>query len=106
MNSVAESIKAPDGRQRPWYLYMIQTCSGKLYTGITTDVQRRFSEHCKGGKGAKYFRIDPPQAVVYQQLCADRSAACREEARIKSLSRSQKLQLIKNNSLIEFKGNN
>ncbi|WP_101759664.1 GIY-YIG nuclease family protein [Oceanicoccus sp. KOV_DT_Chl] len=84
-----------------WWVYIIETYSGKLYTGITTDIERRFGEHlavnsrvAKGKKGAKFFRTDPARVVVYREGCIDRSAASSREAAIKKLSRLQKKQLI------------
>ncbi|WP_207063332.1 GIY-YIG nuclease family protein [Motiliproteus sp. SC1-56] len=76
-----------------WYLYIVRTQGGLLYTGITTDVERRFKEHASG-RGAKFFRRDPPEAVVYRAAFPDRGAASREEARIKKLSRIKKLHMI------------
>lgn len=79
---------------------MIRTDSEALYTGITTDVARRFAEHSAvydgepNAKGAKYFRSRRPVAVVYQEQCRDRAEASRREYYIKSLSRTQKLKLI------------
>lgn len=82
-----------------WWVYMVKTASGKLYTGISTDVERRFQEHLatsrgEGSKGAKFFRSDPPQAVVYREPCEDRASASRREAAIKQLSSARKRQLI------------
>ncbi len=78
-----------------WRVYMIRARSGKLYTGISTDVARRYQEHCEGGaKGARFFRGDPPQALVYTECAADRAEASKREAAIKKLSRSEKLTLI------------
>ncbi len=86
---------------KPWWVYIIETVSGKLYTGITTDVERRFAEHCSGTKsqgpksrGAKFFRSDKPGGVVYTERCADRSEASKREAAIKKLSRRKKIALI------------
>ncbi|WP_210396874.1 GIY-YIG nuclease family protein [Motiliproteus sediminis] len=76
-----------------WYLYIIETEGGRLYTGITTDPQRRFTEH-QCGRGAKFFRSDPPRRQVYCCAFPDRSSASREEYRIKQLSRTEKLRLI------------
>ena len=73
---------------------MVQSASGKLYTGITTDVERRFSEHQSGKRGAKYFRSDPAEAVVWSEPAEDRSSASRREAEIKKLPRSAKLAMI------------
>jgi putative endonuclease len=77
-----------------WYLYIIETERGKLYTGITTDVERRFEQHRSGKAGAKFFRTDPPLRICYRARFADRSQASREEYRIKQLSRQQKQLLI------------
>jgi putative endonuclease len=79
----------------PWYVYIIQTKNNKLYTGITTDLERRFYEHLEG-KGAKFTRSNPPQDLVYMEMHADRSSALKREAAIKKLKRQQKLTLIKN----------
>jgi len=79
---------------QPWFVYIIRCRNGKLYTGITTDIVRRFAEHTRGGRGAKYTRANPPEAIVYREQCRDRSAASIREAQIKKLTRPQKLQLI------------
>jgi len=76
-----------------WYLYIIETEGGRLYTGITTDLERRFAEH-RAGRGAKYFRSDSPRRRVYAAAFADRASASREEYRIKQLPRIEKLALI------------
>jgi len=76
-----------------WYLYIIQTEKNKLYTGIATDVERRFVEHLIG-IGAKYFRSDEPVKVVYCEQFSNRSEASMREAAIKKLSRAEKLKLI------------
>ncbi|MFT5575996.1 MAG: putative endonuclease [Bermanella sp.] len=82
-----------------WWVYMIRARSGKLYTGISTDVQRRYREHSDGGaKGARFFRGDPPQTLVHTEAATDRSAASRREAAIKNLSRVDKLALIATSS--------
>jgi putative endonuclease len=78
-----------------WYLYMIKTQKGKLYTGIAVDVERRFLEHLSGFGGAKFFRSDPPEKLVYVEDCLDRSDASQREAFIKKLTRKQKELLIK-----------
>lgn len=78
----------------PWYVYIIRASDESLYTGITTDVQRRFDEHCGTQKGARYFRGRQPLEVVYRESHPDRSSALRREADIKKLPRNQKLKLI------------
>ena len=77
-----------------WFVYMIEASDGSLYTGVTTDVQRRFAEHCGSDKGAKFFRGRKPQKIVYTQDHPDRSSALKREAEIKKLSRQNKLQLL------------
>ncbi len=76
-----------------WYVYMLRCGDGSLYTGSTTDVERRLREH-QGGTGARYTRSRPPVTLAYAEEAPDRSAAQRREAAIKKLSRAQKLKLI------------
>ena len=77
-----------------WTVYMIRCDDGSLYTGVTTDVARRFSEHREQTRGAKFFKGRSPVEVVYRETGHSRSSACRREAAIKKLSRMQKLRLI------------
>ena len=72
-----------------WQVYMILCSDNSLYTGITTDMQRRFQQHAQGS-GAKYFRGRQPLQVVYCEGGHTRSSASQEEARIKALTRSEK----------------
>ena len=81
----------------PWYVYVIKASDDSLYTGITTDVQRRFKEHCGTQKGARYFRGRQPLEVVYRESHPDRGSALRREADIKKLTREQKLKVIEEN---------
>lgn len=78
-----------------WWVYMVRSRSGKLYTGISTDPERRFREHCgEGGRGARFFRGDPAEAIVYREPAENRSTASQREAAIKKLRRSEKDALI------------
>ena len=77
-----------------WSLYIIEASDSSLYTGITTDVERRFEEHMQGQKGAKYFNGRRPLGVVYHEDGHSRSSASRREAEIKKLSRREKRALI------------
>jgi putative endonuclease len=80
---------------KSWWVYMVQTRSNKLYTGITTDVERRFRQHkgeLKGG--ARFFYSDAAKAVVYREASENRSSASRREAEIKKLTRQQKLAMV------------
>ena len=76
-----------------WYVYMLRCGDGSLYTGSTTDVERRLREH-QGGTGARYTRSRPPVTLAYAEEAPDRSAAQRREAAIKKPPRAQKLKLI------------
>ena len=76
-----------------WYVYMLRCGDGSLYTGSTTDVERRLREH-QGGTGARYTRSRPPVTLAYAEEAPDRFAAQRREAAIKKLPRAQKLKLI------------
>ena len=76
-----------------WYVYIILCSDTSLYTGITTDVDRRFSEH-SNHKGAKYFRARSPKKIVYVEGGHSRSTASQREAAIKKLGRLEKLALI------------
>ncbi|MCP4875222.1 MAG: GIY-YIG nuclease family protein [Gammaproteobacteria bacterium] len=79
-----------------WSLYIIEASDASLYTGITTDVERRFDEHLNCQKGAKYFNGRRPLRVVYREEGHTRSSASRREAEIKKLTRSEKQNLISN----------
>ena len=76
-----------------WYLYILHCGDGTLYTGITTDVEKRLEAH-RSGKGAKYTRGRCPLELVYREKCGDHSTALRREAEIKALPREEKLTLI------------
>lgn len=76
-----------------FYVYLLQCADGTLYTGYTDDPVRRTKIH-NAGKGAKYTRARLPVELVYQEACADKSAALRREYEIKRLTRVQKLKLI------------
>ncbi|MFT5217962.1 MAG: putative endonuclease [Planctomycetota bacterium] len=77
-----------------WSLYIIESDDNSLYTGISTDVERRFNEHQQGPKGARYFNGRTPLRIVYQEHGHNRSSASIREAEIKKLSRAKKIQLI------------
>ena len=78
-----------------WSVYLIRAGDGSLYTGIATEVARRFSEHeSQGPKCAKYLRGRLPLDLVYLCEIGNRSEATKEELRIKSLSRKEKLKLV------------
>ena len=77
-----------------WFVYIVESTDGKLYTGIAIDVERRFREHSSGKKGARFFRTTQPARIVWREPHPDRSSATRRELEIKKLTRQQKLQLL------------
>ncbi|MCP4469090.1 MAG: GIY-YIG nuclease family protein [Gammaproteobacteria bacterium] len=77
-----------------WSLYIIEASDASLYTGITTDVERRFDEHSQGPRGARYFNGRNPLKIVYREDGHSRSSASRREAEIKKLSHGAKQHLI------------
>ena len=78
-----------------WTVYIIQAESGKLYTGITIDLERRLAEHKTGARGAKFFRTSSPRRVLFSESRQGRSEAMRREREIKGMSRVEKLALIR-----------
>ncbi|MTH45740.1 GIY-YIG nuclease family protein [Intestinirhabdus alba] len=77
----------------PWYLYLIRTANDTLYTGITTDVARRYKQH-QSGKGAKALRGKGELTLAFSARVGDRSLALRAEYRVKQLTRRQKERLV------------
>lgn len=77
-----------------WYLYILRCADGTLYTGITTDVDRRLEAH-RSGKGAKYTRGRSPLELAYREECGSHSDALKRELLVKKMSREQKEQLIR-----------
>lgn len=79
-----------------YFLYILQCSDKTFYTGITTNLDRRVREHNLSKLGAKYTKIRRPVKLVYSKEFLDRSTALVEEYKIKSLTRQEKLNLIKN----------
>ncbi len=75
-----------------WYVYLLECRDGSLYTGIATDVERRYAEHV-AGKGARYTRSHPPSRLLARFPCPDRGTASRAEYAIKRLSPARKRAL-------------
>ncbi|MFA7405781.1 MAG: GIY-YIG nuclease family protein [Pelobacteraceae bacterium] len=76
-----------------WYVYIIQCSDNSLYTGITTDPERRYRQHSEGG-GAKYFRGRRPLEIVYLESGHTRSSASKRELQIKKMSHGDKTELL------------
>jgi putative endonuclease len=78
-----------------WSVYIIRCADGSFYTGISTDVARRFEEHASGSsKSAKYVRGRQPLELIFSKVVGTQSEATIEERRIKALSKAQKVQLV------------
>ncbi len=76
-----------------WYLYILRCGDGTLYTGITTDVEKRLEAH-RSGKGAKYTRGRGPLELAYREVCGSHSDALKRELAVKALPREEKQALI------------
>ena len=76
-----------------YFVYLIECQDGTLYTGITTNVERRFKEHTLG-KGGAYTRSKKPKKLLYTETHPNRSSALKRESEIKSWPRAKKLTLI------------
>ncbi len=79
-----------------YFVYILRCREDRLYTGITTDIERRFREHLGNRRGAKFTKANPPQEISALWSCENRSIASRLESAIKKLSRTKKLLLISN----------
>ena len=79
--------------EKTWYLYILRCGDDTLYTGITTDVQRRLADH-RAGKGAKYTRGRAPLELVYEESCGTQSDALRRELAVKAMKRLDKEKLL------------
>ncbi|MDQ6996003.1 MAG: GIY-YIG nuclease family protein [Mariprofundus sp.] len=86
--------KSDSNKHIEWYIYLIRCNNGHLYTGISTDVARRFSAH-QCGKGAKYLRGKNPLELVYQKKAGSRSDALKSEALVKKMTKAAKENMIR-----------
>ena len=83
-----------------WYVYMVKCRNGSLYTGIATDVERRFAEH-QANKGAKYLRGRGPLKLVFKRRVGERGQALQIERMIKKLPKRKKEDLIQSDTGLE-----
>ncbi len=85
-----------------WHLYLLRCRDGSLYTGITTDVARRFAAHQgNGDAGAKYLRGRGHLVLVFQKKLESRSLALGVESKVKKLSKARKEELIRDDTRID-----
>ncbi len=73
-----------------WWVYLVSCADGTLYTGMTTDVERRLRQH-NAGKGARYTRAHGPVSLLVARRCSDRVAAMKLELKVKQLPQARKL---------------
>jgi putative endonuclease len=83
---------------KQWFVYVVECSDGSLYTGITTNLKRRISEHNSSKKGAKYTKSRQPVELIYFETASNRSEATMREINIKKLSKKNKIQLIISNT--------
>ena len=76
------------------FVYLLECADGTLYTGYTTDLERRLRAH-NAGKGAKYTRSRLPVRLVYCERLASKREAMRRECALKQLTRAEKLALVR-----------
>ncbi len=78
-----------------WFVYVLECDDGSFYTGISNNVEKRFSDHVNG-KGGHYTRSHKPIKIIYSEKLASRSQALKKEAQIKSWSRKKKIKFLLN----------
>ena len=78
-----------------YYLYILKCADETLYTGIAVDLKKRIDEHNSSHLGAKYTRSRRPVQLVYSKKFSNRSTVSKGEIRVKSLSKKEKLEMIK-----------
>lgn len=83
----------------PWWVYLVRRADDAIYTGIATDVERRFAEH-REGRGAKALRGRGPLVLLASSPAGDRSRAQRIETRIKRLPKHAKEELATSDELL------
>jgi putative endonuclease len=83
------------------YVYLLECVNGHYYTGYTTDIDRRYQEHQKGSKKCSYTRSFPPKRLAASWCFDNKSQALKEEARIKKLTREDKIRLVAQITAVE-----
>ena len=88
-------------KTKPWFVYLLRCNDNSLYTGITTDINRRVNEHNNTNKGAKYTRAKRPVTLVYMEEVENKSLAGKREYQIRKQSKLNKESLVRVFSLKE-----
>jgi putative endonuclease len=87
----------------PWFVYLLRCADNSLYGGITTDLDRRLSEHNYSNKlGAKYTRARRPVQLAYAESATNRKSACVREYQLKRLKKNEKEQLVLDFNAVNF----
>ena len=79
--------------EKAWFVYIVKCRDGKLYTGISNDVDKRVSKHNKG-KGCRFTKYRYPVRLIYSEECGTKSSARKRELEIQGFTRIKKLKLI------------
>jgi len=79
---------------KPWFVYLLRCSDNSLYTGITTDINRRLNEHNKSNKGAKYTRARRPVTLVYVEKVENKSFASKREYQIRKQPKLNKENMV------------
>jgi len=88
----------------PWFVYILRCADDTLYTGVTTDIDKRLKQHNGIEKnGAKYTRGRQPVKLVYQEYSDSRATACKREHVIKSLKKHEKELIIEQHQLCQIR---
>lgn len=81
---------------KPWFVYIVRCCDSSLYTGISTDVERRVTHH-NAKKGASYTRSKTPVILVWKSRATTESRARKREAKIKTWTKKEKEEFVRKN---------
>ena len=91
--SIPSLLRMQTDSTKVYYAYMVECADGTLYSGFTTNLEKRVAVH-NSGKGAKYTRSRLPVKLVYFEVFDSKQEAQRREWQLKQLTRSKKLELI------------
>src|SRR4051794_13600347 len=94
---MTQMTKTPSNSKPPvsgWFVYIVRCGDGSLYTGITTDMNRRCKQH-NAGTASRYTRSRRPVRLVYHEVRRNRSSALKREVSIKAMNRVEKLSMIR-----------
>ena len=94
ISSMAGKKRATKEKPPKWFLYILRCRDNTFYTGITTDLDRRLTQH-NDGSASRYTRSRKPVKMVYNETCDDHSAALKRECAIKKLTREEKELMVK-----------